>query len=84
MIPRSAGMIIFSELTAKVTSTVSGIMNALSSAQRSEVKAWEEEILACEHSLTLVQEPVIMPGQGQSSQRRYTDHQSLHSVLLAS
>ena len=42
-------------------------MGALSSAQQSEVKAWEEEILACEHTLTLVQEPVIVPGQGEPS-----------------
>lgn len=40
-------------------------MGALSSAQQSEVKAWEEEILACEHTLTLIQEPVIVPGQGE-------------------
>jgi ubiquitin carboxyl-terminal hydrolase 5/13 len=37
-------------------------MSALSSAQQSEVKAWEEEILACEHTLTLQQEPVIQIG----------------------
>ncbi len=40
-------------------------MKALSSAQQSEVKAWEEEILACEHTLTLEQEPVINIGQGE-------------------
>jgi ubiquitin carboxyl-terminal hydrolase 5/13 len=43
---------------------VNGVMKALSSAQQSEVKAWEEEILACEHTLTLQQEPVINPGDG--------------------
>ncbi|KAK8843356.1 hypothetical protein IAR55_007013 [Kwoniella newhampshirensis] len=48
---------------AKISATVNGIMHALSSAQQSEVKAWEEEILACEHTLTLQQEPVIVPGQ---------------------
>ena len=37
-------------------------MKAMSSAQQSEVKAWEEEILPCEHTLTLVQEPVIESG----------------------
>ncbi|KAK4684371.1 ubiquitin carboxyl-terminal hydrolase 5/13, partial [Tremellales sp. Uapishka_1] len=46
----------------KVTAVVAGIMSALSSAQQSEVKAWEEEILACEHTLTLQQEPVISIG----------------------
>lgn len=36
-------------------------MRAMSSAQQSEVKAWEEEILACEHTLTLEQTPFINP-----------------------
>lgn len=40
-------------------------MKAMSSAQQSEVKAWEEEILPCEHTLTLAQEPMIEPGNGQ-------------------
>jgi hypothetical protein len=40
-------------------------MKALSSSQQSEVKAWEEEILPCEHTLTLAQEPLISPGDGQ-------------------
>ncbi|KAG8831395.1 hypothetical protein FRC17_003221 [Serendipita sp. 399] len=31
------------------------VMSSLSSARQSEVKAWEEEITACEHTLTLVQ-----------------------------
>ena len=30
-------------------------MQAMSSARQSEVKAWEEEITACEHTLTLEQ-----------------------------
>jgi ubiquitin carboxyl-terminal hydrolase 5/13 len=38
-------------------------MKAMSSAQQSEVKAWEEEILPCEHTLTLYQEPLITDGQ---------------------
>ena len=42
-------------------------MKALSSSQQSEVKAWEEEILPCEHTLTLSQEPLISPGDGQSA-----------------
>ncbi|CCL99939.1 uncharacterized protein FIBRA_01964 [Fibroporia radiculosa] len=32
-----------------------GVMQSLSSARQSEVKAWEEEILPCEHTLTLQQ-----------------------------
>ncbi|KAL7421331.1 ubiquitin C-terminal hydrolase Ubp14 [Cryptotrichosporon argae] len=47
----------------EIATVVNGIMHALSSAQRSEVKAWEEEILACEHTLTLLQEPLIIPGE---------------------
>lgn len=42
-------------------------MKAMSSAQQSEVKAWEEEILPCEHTLTLLQEPVIEPGNSELS-----------------
>ncbi|KDQ18731.1 hypothetical protein BOTBODRAFT_29107 [Botryobasidium botryosum FD-172 SS1] len=34
---------------------IDGIMSSMSSARQSEVKAWEEEILACEHTLTLDQ-----------------------------
>jgi len=30
-------------------------MQSLSSARQSEIKAWEEEILLCEHTLTLEQ-----------------------------
>lgn len=40
-------------------------MSALSSAQQSEVKAWEEEILVCEHTLTIQQEPIIDTGQSE-------------------
>ncbi|WVR09107.1 hypothetical protein IAU60_006169 [Kwoniella sp. DSM 27419] len=47
----------------QITAVVTGIMNAMSSAQQSEVKAWEEEILPCEHTLTLQQEPAITIGQ---------------------
>ncbi|ORX39093.1 hypothetical protein BD324DRAFT_618491 [Kockovaella imperatae] len=45
-----------------VANTIAGIMSALSSAQQSEVKAWEEEILACEHTLTLDQDMTQFPG----------------------
>ncbi|KZT00902.1 ubiquitin carboxyl-terminal hydrolase 14 [Laetiporus sulphureus 93-53] len=33
-----------------------GVMKSLSSARQSEVKAWEEEITPCEHTLTLQQQ----------------------------
>lgn len=57
------------EITAqepKLEEMKMGIMTALSSAQQSEIKAWEEEILPCEHTLTLQQEPVVVPGNGKS------------------
>ncbi|KAI0668763.1 ubiquitinyl hydrolase [Trametes maxima] len=38
-----------------VKSVVDGVMTSLSSARQSEVKAWEEEITACEHTLMLEQ-----------------------------
>lgn len=38
-----------------IKSLVDGVMNSMSSARQSEVKAWEEEIMACEHTLTLEQ-----------------------------
>lgn len=41
----------------KVAPVVDGIMSALSSAQQSEVKAWEQEMIACEHTLALTQFP---------------------------
>jgi ubiquitin carboxyl-terminal hydrolase 5/13 len=39
----------------QVISLVDGVMQSMSSARQSEVKAWEEEILPCEHTLTLEQ-----------------------------
>ncbi|KIP02239.1 hypothetical protein PHLGIDRAFT_32271 [Phlebiopsis gigantea 11061_1 CR5-6] len=39
-----------------VKSLVEGVMQALSSARQSEVKAWEEEITPCEHTLMLEQQ----------------------------
>lgn len=41
---------------ARVKRLVDGVMTSLSSARQSEVKAWEEEITACEHTLTLQQD----------------------------
>jgi len=58
-------------------------MTALSSAQQSEVKAWEEEILACEHTLTLQQEPMIEPGKGELAPPHIhtSSYQSRRSVV---
>lgn len=40
---------------SQVKSLVDGVMQSMSSARQSEVKAWEEEIAACEHTLMLEQ-----------------------------
>ncbi|ETS63547.1 hypothetical protein PaG_01842 [Moesziomyces aphidis] len=42
-------------MTDKLDEVIRGIMTAMSSAQQSEVKAWEEEIVACQHTRELVQ-----------------------------
>jgi hypothetical protein len=39
----------------QVKSLVDSVMQSMSSARQSEVKAWEEEFLPCEHTLTLQQ-----------------------------
>ena len=48
-----------------VQSLSDGVLKSLSSARQSEVKSWEEEIVACEHTLTLEQlttEPIPASG----------------------
>ncbi|KAI0686470.1 ubiquitinyl hydrolase [Cytidiella melzeri] len=45
------------EVASKAKELTDGVMHSLSSARQSEVKAWEEEIEACEHSLLLHPEP---------------------------
>ncbi|KAJ7632934.1 hypothetical protein FB45DRAFT_913923 [Roridomyces roridus] len=50
---------------SKVKSLVNETMNSLSSARQSEVKAWEEEFEACEHTLMLQQTTVgAIPAEG--------------------
>ncbi|KAG0171228.1 hypothetical protein DFQ29_008955 [Apophysomyces sp. BC1021] len=44
------------ESTPELATAVDAILASLSSAKQSEVKAWAEEITACEHTLCLVQE----------------------------
>lgn len=41
----------------KIDAVIHGIMHATSSAHRSEVQAWEEDIVPCVHTEALVQEP---------------------------
>jgi len=57
-------------------------MKALSSSQQSEIKAWEEEILPCEHTLTLSQEPLISPGDGQSATAAMIELTSSSNAML--
>ncbi|ODN74591.1 hypothetical protein L202_06950 [Cryptococcus amylolentus CBS 6039] len=60
--PSSGGQAIETE-NSKAEDLVRGVLKALSSAQQSEVKAWEEEIVACEHTLLLQQESLVAPGE---------------------
>lgn len=46
-----------------------GVMNSMASAQQSEVKAWEEELVACEHALLLEQDDVPQGFQGEFHSR---------------
>jgi ubiquitin carboxyl-terminal hydrolase 5/13 len=39
----------------RIRALVGGVMESLSSGRQDEVKAWEEELLPCEHTLTLDQ-----------------------------
>lgn len=55
----------------QIKSLADGVMSSLSSARQSEVKAWEEEITACEHTLLLQQEssgPIEASGMRSSPQ----------------
>ncbi|KAG2202020.1 hypothetical protein INT47_006212 [Mucor saturninus] len=44
------------ESTPKLNAIVDAVLSSLSSAKQSEVKAWEEVITPCEHTLCLVQD----------------------------
>ena len=56
-------------LTDKLDEVIRGVMTAMSSAQQSEVKAWEEEIVPCQHTRELVQpgEPIKLEPSGLAS-----------------
>ncbi|KAI9031682.1 hypothetical protein CLU79DRAFT_694306, partial [Phycomyces nitens] len=45
------------DATPELNTIVEAILATLSSAKQSEVKAWEEEIYPCEHTLCLAQDP---------------------------
>ncbi|TKY90529.1 hypothetical protein EX895_000527 [Sporisorium graminicola] len=51
--PRGSGKEL--PVTDKLDEVIRGVMTAMSSAQQSEVKAWEEEIVPCQHTRELVQ-----------------------------
>lgn len=53
-------------VTSKLEEVINGVMKALSSAQQSEVKAWEEEIVVCDHTVDLKQigEPFKLEADG--------------------
>ena len=42
--------------SGKLPAVIDGIMKANTFARQAEVKAWEQEIIACEHTLCLQQE----------------------------
>ncbi|RPA79660.1 ubiquitinyl hydrolase [Ascobolus immersus RN42] len=43
-------------VTSSIQPVVDGVMSAMTSARQNEVKAWEQEITPCEHTLCLQQE----------------------------
>jgi ubiquitin carboxyl-terminal hydrolase 5/13 len=54
--PENGALVLGTAAEPAVKALVDAVMSAMSSARQSEVKAWEEEIIACEHTLTLQQE----------------------------
>lgn len=53
-------------MTDKLSEVIDGVRTALSSAQQSEVKAWEEEITPCNHTRELKQlgDPFVLEAEG--------------------
>ncbi|KAL4399709.1 ubiquitin C-terminal hydrolase Ubp14 [Malassezia pachydermatis] len=47
--------------TSKIDAVIDGIVHATSSAHQTEVQAWEEDIVACEHTLTVPQDELTSP-----------------------
>lgn len=44
------------EATPQLNAIVEAVLSSISSAKQSDIKAWEEEIVPCEHTLCLVQD----------------------------
>jgi hypothetical protein len=61
----------------QIQAIVNGVMQSMSSARQSEVKAWEEEILACEHTLMLDQSSTVP--KSPSGKRSLSDHLGLRT-----
>jgi ubiquitin carboxyl-terminal hydrolase 5/13 len=61
-----------------VSQVINAVVNAQSSAKRSEVQAWEEEVTACEHTLCLEQDA---PKQLESQQLAHCSECELRENL---
>lgn len=72
------GAQVHADVGALAKSVIDGVMKSMSSARQSEVKAWEEEILPCEHTLTLEQLVTgPIPASGTSQPTRGSQHEQM-------
>ncbi|GAA6027092.1 hypothetical protein JCM8097_006105 [Rhodosporidiobolus ruineniae] len=63
-----AEYVVVDEVDDKLNGLVAAVLRSMSSAQKSEVKAWEEEIVPCQHTRELVQpEPKKLEPSGLAS-----------------
>ncbi|GAA5885465.1 hypothetical protein JCM6882_009629 [Rhodosporidiobolus microsporus] len=64
----TAEYVVVDEVDEKLNTLVAAVLASMSSAQKSEVKAWEEEIVPCSHTRELVQpEPKKLEPAGLAS-----------------
>ncbi|GAA5894063.1 hypothetical protein JCM8208_002337 [Rhodotorula glutinis] len=64
----AAKYVVVDEVDDKLNGIVAAVLSSMSSAQKSEVKAWEEEIVPCQHTRELVQpEPKKLEPSGLAS-----------------
>ncbi|GAA5990403.1 hypothetical protein JCM5350_003686 [Sporobolomyces pararoseus] len=45
------------QVPEEVRKVVEGVLNSMDSGQKNEIKSWEEEILPCQHTKELIQQP---------------------------
>ncbi|GAA5830333.1 hypothetical protein JCM11251_001311 [Rhodosporidiobolus azoricus] len=65
---KTAEYVVVDEVDDKLNTLVAAVLASMSSAQKSEVKAWEEEIVPCAHTRELVQpEPKKLEPAGLAS-----------------